>query len=57
MSYARFLDVVKVADWVVDLGPEGGEAGGQVVFSGTPEDLAKNKKSETARFLKAEMYG
>ncbi len=51
------LDVVKVADWVVDLGPEGGAAGGQVVFSGTPEALAKNKKSETARFLKAELYG
>lgn len=51
------LDVVKVADWVIDLGPEGGEAGGQIVFSGTPEALTKSKKSETARFLKAEMYG
>ncbi len=51
------LDVVKVADWVIDLGLEGGEAGGQIVFSGTPEALAKNKKSETARFLKAEMQG
>src|SRR5690606_19259697 len=51
------LDVVKVADWVIDLGPEGGQAGGQVVFSGTPEALTKSKKSETARFLKAEMQG
>jgi len=49
------LDVVKSADWVVDIGPEGGKEGGQVLFEGTPENLIKNKKSETARFLKLEM--
>ena len=49
------LDVVKSADWVIDIGPEGGKEGGQVLFEGTPENLIKNKKSETARFLKSEM--
>jgi len=51
------LDVIKVADWVVDLGPEGGAGGGEILFSGTPEDLIKSKKSQTARFLAAEMQG
>lgn len=51
------LDVVKVADWVVDLGPEGGAGGGEVLFSGTPEELIKCEKSHTARFLAAEMQG
>ncbi|MCS4166495.1 excinuclease ABC subunit UvrA [Sphingobacterium sp. BIGb0116] len=49
------LDVVKSADWVIDIGPEGGKGGGQVLFEGTPENLIKNNKSETARFLKLEM--
>lgn len=50
------LDVIKTADWIIDMGPEGGSAGGQVVFSGTPEDMLKKAKgSETARFLKDEM--
>ncbi|MDF2852638.1 MAG: excinuclease subunit [Sphingobacterium multivorum] len=49
------LDVVKSADWVIDIGPEGGKEGGQVLFEGTPENLIKNNKSETARFLKLEM--
>ena len=49
------LDVVKTADWVIDMGPEGGRSGGQLLFAGTPEELIKNKKSETARFLKLEM--
>lgn len=49
------LDVVKTADWVIDMGPEGGRRGGQLLFAGTPEELIKNKKSETARFLKLEM--
>jgi excinuclease ABC subunit A len=44
-------DVIKCCDWVIDLGPEGGKAGGQVVFEGTPEELIKNKKSHTARYL------
>jgi excinuclease ABC subunit A len=46
------LDVVKSADHVIDLGPEGGEAGGQVVAQGTPEQVARSKKSITARYLK-----
>ena len=46
------LDVIKTADWIIDLGPEGGSGGGQVVAVGTPEDLAKKKKSHTGRFLK-----
>jgi len=49
------LDVIKSADWVIDIGPEGGRLGGQLLFSGTPENLIKIKKSETARFLKLEM--
>ena len=49
------LDVVKTADWVIDMGPEGGNNGGQLMFSGVPEDLIKQKKNETARFLKLEM--
>jgi excinuclease ABC subunit A len=46
------LDVVKCADWIVDLGPEGGEAGGQILFSGVPEEIVKKRKSHTARYLK-----
>src|SRR5690606_12231399 len=49
------LDVIKVADYVVDLGPEGGEKGGQIIAQGTPEKVAKNTKSHTARFLKLEL--
>ncbi len=46
------LDVIKTADWVVDLGPEGGSGGGNIVAEGTPEDVAKVKGSHTAKFLK-----
>ncbi|MBD1558986.1 excinuclease ABC subunit UvrA [Vibrio sp. S9_S30] len=46
------LDVVKTADWVVDLGPEGGQGGGEIIAQGTPEEVAKIKGSHTARFLK-----
>ncbi|MGF1720189.1 excinuclease ABC subunit UvrA [Vibrio kyushuensis] len=46
------LDVVKTADWVIDLGPEGGQGGGKIVAQGTPESVAKVKGSHTARFLK-----
>ena len=46
------LDVIKSADWVIDLGPEGGDRGGQVVAVGTPEDVAKVKGSFTGKFLK-----
>jgi excinuclease ABC subunit A len=49
------LDVVKVSDYVIDMGPEGGNAGGQLVGSGTPEQIAKLKGSETGRFLKKEL--
>ncbi|TDS10371.1 excinuclease ABC subunit UvrA [Sphingobacterium paludis] len=49
------LDVVKTADWVIDMGPEGGKNGGQLMFAGIPNDLIKQKKNETARFLKLEM--
>ena len=49
------LDVIKVADWVIDVGPEGGVNGGEIVVAGTPEDVAKNKISHTARFLKLEL--
>ena len=49
------LDVIKTADWVIDMGPEGGQKGGQLLFQGTPEDLIKQKNSETGKFLKAEM--
>ncbi len=46
------LDVIKTADWVVDLGPEGGSGGGQIIGTGTPATLAKNRKSHTGAFLK-----
>ena len=46
------LDVIKTADWIIDIGPEGGEGGGKIVGIGTPEDLAKNKNSFTGEYLK-----
>ncbi len=49
------LDVIKVADHIIDLGPEGGDGGGQILFEGTPEGLVKVKESHTGRFLKAEL--
>jgi len=49
------LDVIKVADHIIDLGPEGGDGGGRILFEGTPEELAKNKESFTAKFLKDEL--
>lgn len=49
------LDVIKVADWVIDLGPEGGSGGGNILYSGTPEGLTEVPKSQTARFLKTEL--
>ncbi|PCJ67481.1 MAG: excinuclease ABC subunit A [Bacteroidetes bacterium] len=49
------LDVVKCADWVIDLGPEGGDRGGELMFAGTPEDLIKDKKSVTGPFLREKM--
>ena len=49
------LDVIKVADYVVDLGPEGGNKGGTIIAKGTPEQIAKNAKSHTGKFLKIEL--
>jgi len=51
------MDVVKSADWVIDLGPDGGDAGGHVVATGTPEDVANNDRSHTAWFLKKYLDG
>jgi excinuclease ABC subunit A len=49
------LDVIKSADWVIDLGPEGGEAGGRVVAQGTPEQISSTRGSHTGHFL-AELF-
>jgi excinuclease ABC subunit A len=49
------MDVIKVADHIIDIGPEGGDGGGKILFEGTPEELVKNKESHTARFLKTEL--
>ncbi|ANZ11243.1 excinuclease ABC subunit A [Vibrio parahaemolyticus] len=46
------LDVIKTADWIIDLGPEGGQGGGEIIAQGTPEDVSQNEGSHTARFLK-----
>lgn len=50
------LDVIKLADYIIDIGYEGGSKGGELIAKGTPEEIAKNKKSYTARFLKEELY-
>jgi len=49
------MDIIKVADHIIDIGPEGGNKGGKIIFTGTPEQLVKNKKSHTGRFLKTEL--
>ena len=49
------LDVIKVADWVIDLGPEGGKGGGRILVQGTPEEVAEHAESHTGRFLKREL--
>lgn len=49
------LDIIKVADWLIDLGPEGGDRGGELVAEGTPEQVMKNRKSYTGQYLKAHM--
>ncbi|HEY2446561.1 MAG TPA: excinuclease ABC subunit UvrA [Rhizomicrobium sp.] len=51
------LEVVKTADWVIDLGPEGGDGGGEIVAAGTPEDVAKVARSYTGQYLKAVLKG
>ncbi len=50
------LDVIKTVDYIIDIGPEGGQGGGNIVVKGTPEDVIKNKLSYTARFLKKELH-
>ena len=47
------LDVIKTADWIVDLGPEGGEGGGRIVAEGTPEEIAAHAASHTGRYLRS----
>ncbi len=46
------LDVIKTADWIIDMGPEGGIDGGTVIGTGTPEDIARNPKSYTGKYLR-----
>ena len=50
------LDVIKTADWIIDLGPEGGSDGGRIVAEGTPEEVSKVKESFTGKFLKYQFY-
>jgi excinuclease ABC subunit A len=57
MLIEHHMNVIKTADYIVDLGPEGGHAGGRVVVTGTPEDVARCKASHTGRFLKAHLRG
>lgn len=49
------MDVIKVADWIIDIGPDGGKKGGEIVFAGTPEQLAKEKNNFTGQYLKEEL--
>jgi excinuclease ABC subunit A len=51
------LDVIKTADWIIDLGPEGGEAGGWVIAEGTPEQVTEMPESFTGQFLKRALVG
>ena len=49
------MDVIKCADWIIDLGPEGGEKGGKIIFQGTPENIVKSTKSSTGKYLKKKL--
>jgi excinuclease ABC subunit A len=51
------LDVIKIADYIIDLGPEGGDAGGQIIAAGTPEEIIRTEKSYTAKYLKEYLNG
>jgi excinuclease ABC subunit A len=51
------LDVIKTADWIIDLGPEGGQRGGEIVATGTPEDLAALPENYTGRYLREVLAG
>ena len=50
------LEVIKTSDWIIDLGPEGGDGGGEIIASGTPEEIARVKHSHTAEYLKPLFY-
>ena len=50
------MDVIKMADWIIDMGPEGGDRGGRIVCQGTPEEVAKCEESYTAKYLREELY-
>ena len=50
--FIQNMDLIKIADYIVDLGPEGGDKGGKIVVCGTPEEVAKCKKSYTGQYLK-----
>jgi excinuclease ABC subunit A len=49
------MDIIKVSDWIIDLGPEGGDRGGKLIAEGTPEQVIKIKKSYTGKYLKSHM--
>ena len=49
------LDVIKMADHIIDVGPEGGDGGGEIIATGTPEEVAKNKRSFTGKYLKTKL--
>lgn len=49
------LDVIKVADYIIDIGPDGGECGGHIIFEGTPEEMLKSTVGYTAKYLRLEM--
>jgi excinuclease ABC subunit A len=51
------MDVIKTADWIIDLGPEGGDGGGEVVACGTPEEIARNPRSHTGEYLRPVLFG
>ena len=50
------LDVIKLCDYIIDIGMEGGSKGGSIICTGTPEEITKNKMSYTAKFLKKELF-
>ena len=50
------LDVIKTADYIIDMGPEGGDKGGMVIAQGTPEEVARNEKSYTGQYLKRYLF-
>ena len=57
LAVKKDVDLIAEADWLIDLGPEGGEAGGEIVAEGTPEQVAQNKRSHTGRFLREFLAG